>query len=65
MVNSEHHRKPKNAGKNIDLRVESMEGDKYPARRVWMQQMRSAVRGKQFGWGYPFRRPLINMLTWG
>ena len=35
-VNSEHLRKLKNARRNIDSRVESMNEDEYPERRVKM-----------------------------
>ena len=50
VVNSEHVRKPKNARRNINSRVESMNGDEYPEQRVKMQRARrSAVRGKHLG----------------
>lgn len=67
-VNSEHLRKPKDAGRNINSRVESMNGDEYPEWRVKMQwARRSAVRGKRLGlsWGSSLRRPLIRIMTWG
>ncbi len=67
-MHSEHRRKPKNARRNMDSRVESVEGNKCPVRTVRMQWIRrSALRGRRFGasWGSTFRRPLISMLTWG
>ncbi len=67
-VNSEHLKKPKNARRNIDSRVTSMDGDKYPKQRAGMHQTkRSVVRGKHLGWnrGSSLCRPLSSMWMWG
>ena len=62
-MNSEHRKKTKNARRNIDSRVESTDGDKYPSWRVWIQRARrSAVTGKCFG--KAFLNLLIIMLMW-
>lgn len=59
-VNSEQHREPKNASRNMDSKTVSMNEDRRLVQRVRMQQARkSAVRGKRFGevYGSASQRP--------